>query len=183
MGIKKLQSREFFPRYTIREWEQWEGQWELIDGFAWAMSPAPNRKHQALNYDLLKAIKEGLEKCTRCEALLPINLKINEETVLQPDITVVCDAPKDFTLLEKTPVLVVEILSPSTATKDLHVKAAHYAAKGVRYYLIVHPEEEWVRIMGLEDDEYQTLSEQRDGQFTFDLDECKVAIDFGQIWV
>ena len=63
------------------------------------------------------------------------------------------------------------------------MKAAQYAVKGVPYYLIVHPEEEWVRIMGLEDGEYQTLSELRDGQFTFDLDECKVEIDFGQIWI
>ncbi|MBK9450622.1 MAG: Uma2 family endonuclease [Bacteroidetes bacterium] len=63
------------------------------------------------------------------------------------------------------------------------MKAAQYAVKGGPYYLIVHPEEEWIRIMGLEDGEYQTLSEQRDGQFTFDLDECKVEIDFGQIWI
>lgn len=150
MGIKKLQSREFFPRYTIREWEQWEGQWELIDGFAWAMSPAPNSRHQELNFELLRAFKDSLKDCRKCKAYLPVNFKVDESTILQPDLLIVCDAPKDFTILDKTPVLVVEILSPSTATKDLHVKAAHYAAKGVRYYLIVHPEEEWVRIMGLE---------------------------------
>ncbi len=63
------------------------------------------------------------------------------------------------------------------------MKAAQYAVKGVPYYLIVHPEEEWIRIMGLEDGEYQTLSEQRDGQFTFDLNECKTEIGFGPIWI
>lgn len=63
------------------------------------------------------------------------------------------------------------------------MKVAQYVVKGVPYYLIVHPEEEWVRIMGLEDGEYQTLSEQRDGQFTFDLNECETEIGFGQIWI
>jgi Uma2 family endonuclease len=182
MGIEKLQPRDLFPRYTIREWEHWEGQWELIDGFAWAMSPAPNSRHQEFNFELLRAFKEGLKTCGRCKAFMPINLKISEETVLQPDVTVVCDAPKDFTILETTPVLVLEILSPSTATKDLHVKARHYAAKGVAYYLIVHPEEEWIRIMGLANGEYQTLSEDRDVTFDFDFEGCNVRIAFGQIW-
>lgn len=85
MEIEKPQTRDLLPRYTIRDWEQWEGQWELIDGLAWAMSPAPNSRHQELNFELLRAFKDSLKKCKMCKAYLPVNFKLNESTALQPD--------------------------------------------------------------------------------------------------
>jgi Uma2 family endonuclease len=85
-------------------------------------------------------------------------------------------------LLTFPPKIVVEILSPSTATKDLNVKTIIYAAEGIPYYLIVHPDEEWVRVLKLENGEWVIAFEGKEGGFTFDLGHCQVQADFGRIW-
>ena len=90
MGAEKLFDRDTFPRYTIKDWEQWEGRWELIEGIAWAMSPAPSSDHQQLNLALAMLFHAALENCKHCKAFLPIDVVINDETIVQPDLTIVC---------------------------------------------------------------------------------------------
>lgn len=69
------------------------------------------------------------------------------DTVLQPDIVVVCDVSKlNLKGCYGSPDLVVEILSPSTASRDLNEKYRIYEAYGVTEYWIVHPEEKTVTI-------------------------------------
>ncbi len=68
-------------------------------------------------------------------------------TVVQPDIVVICDKNK-LTKLGCTgaPDMIIEILSPSTAKKDMTVKMKLYQRAGVRELWVVHPEEKWVQI-------------------------------------
>lgn len=54
--------------------------------------------------------------------------------------------------------------------------------QGIPYYLILHPDEEWVRVLRLRDGQWETLFEGRDGQQDFDLGHCAFRLDFGAIW-
>ena len=71
------------PTYTVTEWEKWEGKWELIEGIAYAMAPMPSIKHQRINGKVYKQFDDLLENCAECEALLPVNFKIDKHNVLQ----------------------------------------------------------------------------------------------------
>jgi len=137
-------------RFTYRHYRTWpdEERWELIDGRAWAMSPAPKRRHQKLSGRLFAKIYGFLEGRT-CEVyeapfdvLMPQADEADDEvdTVVQPDIVVFCDKSK---LTERgargAPDLAIEILSPSTSKKDMNDKFLLYEKRGVREYWIVDP--------------------------------------------
>jgi Uma2 family endonuclease len=115
---------KIFPYYTYSDYVKWEGRWEIIDGMPYAMSPAPAPKHQyvvsQIQYEFNLAIKQN--KCKKCKVYDFIDIKINEDTVIQPDTLIVCnEITKPF--LDFSPTLVVEVLSPSTALKDLNTSS------------------------------------------------------------
>jgi len=144
--------------YTIEDWKTWEGRWELIHGFAYAMTPAPSPGHQRTSLRLVRAIADALDEGKRrgggeCELFFaPIDLYLpHEESVYQPDILVVCDPAKVTGRgIEGVPDLVAEILSPGTASKDLVRKRWAYEAAGIPEYLIVDPEEAVAELLRLE---------------------------------
>jgi len=76
-----------FPHYTYEDYRQWEGRWELIQGVPYAMAPMPRPKHQLLSNRIARLLEEALEEagCPGCVALLPVDWKIAEDTVVQPD--------------------------------------------------------------------------------------------------
>jgi len=137
------------PGYTISDWETWEGRWELIHGVAYDMTPAPSLEHQRVSGRLQAAIFNVLEEYRRkqgggCEVFAaPIDLYMpGEQSVYQPDLVIVCDPAKLTDRgIEGAPDLVVEVLSPSTALRDLNHKRRAYEAAGVPEYLIINPAE------------------------------------------
>ena len=137
------------PGYTQEDWKTWEGRWELINGIAYDMTPAPSTTHQEMVGSLYFQLRGALEETTRksggggsCRAFVaPVDVFLGDNTV-QPDLLVVCDPAKVSERgIEGAPDLVVEILSPSTAGKDLTRKRWAYEAARVPEYLIVDPEE------------------------------------------
>ncbi|MFN8396809.1 MAG: Uma2 family endonuclease [Bacteroidia bacterium] len=180
-AVRKLSSFDL-PHYRISDWEQWEGKWELVRGIPFAMAPAPSRKHQLLNFLIGNAFLSATKTCGKCRPELEINYRVSEDTVLEPDLVIVCGDLGGGNYLETTPSLVMEVLSPTTAQNDLNVKSRIYAEQGIRYYLIVHPDEEWIRIQELGVDDWVELDQFRDGSFTFDFDGCKVEVDFSGVW-
>src|SRR5215211_4745387 len=112
---------KILPNYTYDDYVFWEGNWELIDGIPYAMSPAPIPKHQIISLNIAVEFKTALKNCKHCKVLLPIDYKISENTVLQPDILIAC---KEITkkYLDFPPSLIVEILSPATVVKDRNTK-------------------------------------------------------------
>lgn len=147
MGNPALAPRE---HYTYRQYRTWPDseRWELIEGQAWSMSPAPLRRHQKLSHVFARDLGAFL-KGKPCEAyeapfdvILPDGDESDDEadTVVQPDIVVYCDKSK---LTESgargAPDLVVEILSPSTSRRDQREKFNLYEKHGVREYWIVDP--------------------------------------------
>jgi Uma2 family endonuclease len=145
-------------RYTYGDYKNWpeDERWELIDGEAWNMSPAPNRAHQGLLAELVRQIGNQLEgrPCRMYfapfDVLLPDEPEEDEDevaTVVQPDLLVVCDpdklTPKGAT---GAPDFVIEILSPHTARKDLMVKLSLYERHAVREYWLVDPGNRYVLV-------------------------------------
>lgn len=173
---------EDLPRYSVEDWAQWEGKWELIEGIPYAMSPMPGKKHQRLNGRLYRIFSELLEDCPDCEAYLPVNFKASDYNLLHPDLLIVCGEEEEGTYVTSIPHLIVEILSRSTKKKDEITKPKVYGAIQVKYYILVDPKAEIISIFQLEQENYQLLLKGRDIIYDFAFGECKVRVDFGRIW-
>lgn len=175
---------KYRPQYTYADYSLWEGNWELIDGMPYAMSPAPAIIHQKISGSLHSIFKEALKKsCAKCAVYLPIDWKINEKTVVQPDLLILCkEVSKGQIYLDFPPALVVEILSPSTAYKDRHEKFELYEQEGVKYYLIVDPQFNKIEVYELIEGKYQPMAI-TPAQFSFSLEEnCELPVDFAGTW-
>ncbi len=135
--------------YTYGDYLDWpdEEQWEILEGVAYDMSPAPSRRHQAMLTELLRQIANYLEDkpCEVYPAAFDVRLPDRAEqedrditTVVQPDIVVVCRPDRlDDRGARGAPDLAIEIISPSSASKDVIKKRRIYERHGVREYWIV----------------------------------------------
>jgi Uma2 family endonuclease len=173
---------KILPYYTYDDYVQWEGKWELIDGIPHAMSPAPTPRHQIIANSLGALFYFELKECKHCKVAQAIDFKISEDTVVQPDISVLCrQTTKKF--IDFPPALVVEILSPSTALKDRHTKLGLYQQQGVKYFLIISPDAEEAEVYVLEGNEYIMKEKDKSFTYTFSFEEtCSATIDFSEIW-
>ena len=117
---------------------------ELIDGVFYDMA-SPSANHQILLGELFVQLKECERKHDRkCRVLLsPFDVQpdCSRYTVVQPDLMVICDREK----LQKNgcsgpPDLVIEIMSPSSRSRDCVLKLNKYKESGVREYWIIDPE-------------------------------------------
>lgn len=126
--------------FTVRDLEAAPddgNRYELLDG-ALLVSPAPGLHHQKVVLklgSLLDAVcPEDLHVLTA-----PFAVRPNEQTELQPDVLVARDDDLTAKLLPVAPLLAVEVLSPSTALKDLNLKKAAYLRMGVPSYWVIDP--------------------------------------------
>jgi len=86
-------------KFTLAQWKAWpdDERWELIGGIAYCMSPAPLVKHQKTVLNLAKAICDYLQgkPCqpfiAPVDVFLPAGIADSPDTVVQPDVMVVCD--------------------------------------------------------------------------------------------
>jgi len=153
----KLKDLDLSKAYTYADYLTWTFQEtvELIKGKIFKMSPAPNTYHQEISSNLLLKIGYflGNKSCKIFHApfdvrlpLPPNHVKDDEiRTVVQPDISIICDLDK---LDEKgclgPPDWIIEIASPGTSKKDSKDKFEVYEYSGVREYWMVFPQEEFV---------------------------------------
>jgi Uma2 family endonuclease len=175
-------AHKFLPNYTYEDYCQWEGQWELIDGIPYAMSPMPIPIHQRVNGNLYANFEIALKKaCKDCKSFLPLDWKINENTIVQPDLLVVCkNIEKKY--LDFTPILVAEILSPSTAVKDRNIKKEIYLSQKVKYFLILDPLLKKLEICEMLNDSYSPVAISPNN-FGFTLEDgCTANVNFEDIW-
>jgi Uma2 family endonuclease len=170
------------PNYTYNDYVNWQGQWELIAGIPYAMNPSSFPKHQLLATSISAEFRNAVKKYSNCNVSLPLDYKVKEDTILQPDVLVVCgDIKKKF--LDFPPELVVEILSPSTALKDRHSKFSIYQSVGIKYYIIVSPDTEELEVFEYTEGAYEL--KQKGHSFHYDFtfaDPCSASIDFSEIW-
>lgn len=152
-------------RFTYADYRHWpdDARWELIDGEAHALAPAPSISHQTLVGQLFRQIDEALDG-TPCRALVaPLDVLLpradetedQTRTIVQPDILVVCDPAK---ITERNvrgaPDWIIEVLSPATARHDHLTKPALYQRAGVREYWLVHPLDRILTVYVLQDGQY-----------------------------
>jgi len=182
MGALKL---EDLPRYSYDDYKNWEGNdWELIYGQAYCMSPAPMLKHQSISCNIAWELKNALNNCKKCQAYMPIDWKISEDTVVQPDNSVICHEPQNEAYITKAPVIIFEILSKSTAKKDKGLKYNIYEQEGVQYYIIVDPIEEIAKVYKLLNGKYIKVCDASDEIVEFKIQKCENSMnfDFSKIW-
>lgn len=172
---------KILPHYTYHDREQWKGNWELIEGIPYAMSPSPVPEHQRIAVNISAAFHSALSACRTCTVYQPIDYRITDDTILEPDLLIVCGEIKQK-YLDFPPALVAEILSPSTALKDRHTKFYLYEQQAIRYYLIFDIEEKAVEIFELKDASYQLVQKGKNISYEFELEICKADIDFSGIW-
>ena len=68
-----MDAAKVLPYYTIADWERWEGNWEIIEGLPFAMSPAPLPKHQRIALNAAQQLNQFLEKCKQCKVYQAID--------------------------------------------------------------------------------------------------------------
>lgn len=169
------------PHYNYEDYTQWEGRWELIEGVPYAMSPQPVPKHQRVAASLTSEFVIAVKKCKHCIVYQPLDYKISEETIIQPDMLVVCK-PITKKFLDFAPSLVVEILSPATALKDRHTKFEIYQSQNIPYYIIISPDKEEAEIYEMNNGNYILTKSGHSLSYTFSFEDCEAIIDFNEIW-
>ena len=181
MGALKL---EQLPYYTYDDYVQWEDRWELIYGVPYMMAPAPMLRHQSISNKIAWILQGALINCKKCQALLPVDWKIAEDTVVQPDNLVICHDPLNKAYIKKAPKIIFEILSKSTAKKDKELKYNLYEQEGVEYYIIVDPIETIAKVYHLNNGRYVKVGDMHEESVDFRLQECKdeIHFDFSKIW-
>jgi len=167
-------------RYTYADYVHWEDSWELIEGNR-VEHPSPVPRHALLATRLTTEFSNQLKSSPTCTVYQPLDYRITDDTVLIPAMLIVCGEIGEK-YLDFPPILVVEILSPSTASRDRKIKFNLYESQGVMYYLILSPESRKVEIYQWENGKYALKLRGRDLSFTFLLAGSKARIDFSLIW-
>lgn len=128
---------------------------ELVAGDFYAMSPAPETRHQYVVRKLAKHLERFFDGKSCQPWLSPVDVRLSAHDVVQPDLAVVCDpAQVTRTHIEGAPALVIEVLSASSVSHDSIRKLQLYAAAGVREYWLVNPYPHMVQVLVLENGHY-----------------------------
>lgn len=158
-----LPQEKYYTYADLLDWPENE-RVELINGEVYMMAPAPSPGHQSISLELSLQIGTYL-KGKNCRLYYaPFDVRLFEkdgdqphhvDTVVQPDLLVVCDPSKlDGHGCKGAPDLIIEILSPSTRRHDRLTKLNLYRQAGVKEYWIVDPDEKTVIVMTLEDGQH-----------------------------
>lgn len=170
----------YSEKYTVKDHSAWDGEWELVRGEAFAMSPSPLYDHQFINGKIFRQIDEKLDNCTKCHAVIETDVTFSEDTVVKPDSMVICYEPDQK--LTKAPDLVFEVISKSTAKRDEILKFHLYQSEAIKYYVLVYPDSNKAKVYQLIDFKYQKFGDFSNDCFLFELNGCNINFDFGFIW-
>lgn len=139
---------------------------ELIDGNIYYMAP-PSTKHQRLVHFFDREIGNYIQShngvCEVFPAPFAVFLNEEDETYVEPDISVICDLSKlDDKGCHGAPDWIIEIVSPGSKARDYMTKLFQYRTAGVREYWIVDPGKQMITVYGFEKDVVE--------QYNFDED-------------
>lgn len=154
--------------YTFADLLSWEGpeRYELVQGVPCLLA-APKRIHQEVLGGIYRQIGDYLEGKTCKAYVLPFAVRLfadaqtsreETDTVVEPDISVVCDQNKlDDYGCAGAPDLVIEVVSQSTQQRDRFTKYHLYEKAGVREYWIADPISKIVQVYLLENGRYENI--------------------------
>ena len=151
--------------YSYADYLTWpdDARYELIDGEAFLMAPAPLIEHQEVAGDVYHQLRNQLDGKPCRPYIAPVDVRLPRadeadaaiDTVVQPDVLVVCDPAKiDRRGVRGAPDWLLEVLSPSTAAHDQIAKRRTYERAGVREYWLVHPGDRTLTVYVLENGQY-----------------------------
>jgi len=160
--ITSIEQLDFSKNYTYADYLTWKFQErvELIAGPIFRMSQGPSRRHQRISFEISRQLANHLLN-QKCEAFAaPFDVRLVEDSTtgdaqiintVQPDLCVICDPSK---LDEKgcfgAPDFIIEILSPSSATRDIKHKFDLYQRFKVKEYWVLDPYSQTVQMNVLE---------------------------------
>jgi Uma2 family endonuclease len=129
--------------------------YELVDG-ALLVSAEPSLQHQRVNAQVLRLLQDAAPP--ELEVFLPVDVRLSPVRQIAPDVTVVRREDATGRRLERAPLLVVEVLSPSTRTVDLVLKRRVLEEAGVPSYWLVDPDDGVVTVLELADGAYREVA-------------------------
>ena len=129
--------------------------YELVDG-ALLVSAEPSLQHQRVNLQLARLLQDAVPP--ELEVFLPVDVRLSPVRQIAPDVTVVRREDATGRRLERAPLLVVEVLSPSTRTVDLVLKRRVLEEAGVPSYWLVEPDDGVVTVLELADGGYREVA-------------------------
>jgi Uma2 family endonuclease len=152
--MDSIDDLDFSKTYTYADYYSWkfEERLELIKGKIFKMSPAPGGNHQTISFNIAGELYVFLKNksCKAYPAPFDVRLVRDEKsdkkvkTVVQPDISVICDLTKvaDGRSCLGAPDIVIEILSPGNNAKEIKTKYDLYEEFGVKEYWVVYAVEQ-----------------------------------------
>jgi Uma2 family endonuclease len=138
-------STSALPTKRILAWAQRQPQdrrYELVDGEVIAMAPERVR-HNLVKLAVARALQDAVKANLPCTVFTDgVTVMINDHTAREPDASVQCDGRLDpDSMIVESPVIVVEVVSPSSECDDIATKLLDYfAVASIRHYLIVFSE-------------------------------------------
>jgi Uma2 family endonuclease len=144
-----------YGSYTIRDYDALpeDARVELIDGRFYDLAEAHSGHQAVAGYIYSLFLQYVLKNGGACMPFLPVDVVLDNDdrTVVCPDVLIICDRNK----LKKgrlfgAPDFVLEVLSPSTRKKDMHLKLHKYSNAGVREYWMIDPKKQQIIVYDLE---------------------------------
>jgi Uma2 family endonuclease len=170
--------------YTIEDYQRWQGDWELIEGMPYAMTPSPSVTHQIVSGNIFAELKfaarNNSKYCEHCHILMETDWQISNDTVVRPDIMLVCKAVGES--ISVTPDLIIEVVSSTSTKRDEEMKFKLYHREGVPYYILVYPEKNLAKTYINRANGFCKMADYTEAVAEFDVGGCRVTIDFGKVW-
>lgn len=170
--------------YTHEDYQHWEGDWELIEGMPYAMAPSPSVSHQTVAGNILSQVKSNKGKtpntCDHCYVLMETDWQISNDTIVRPDVMMVCKDIDEKVLV--TPELIIEVVSSSSTKRDENIKFKLYQQEGVLYYILAYPDKRLAKIYLNKTSGFQKVGDYSSEAVDFTINKCHFNINFSSIW-
>jgi Uma2 family endonuclease len=175
--------------YTYADYLEWEGseRYQLMYGEAFMMS-SPTVEHQTISMELAWQFRTFLDGKPCRVFAAPLDVRPfpeetrKDDTVVQPDLLVVCDSDKlSKGSVDGPPDLVIEIMSPSNTQKELFLKFQIYLDAGVREYWVIEPAEKQVQVHVLENGHFISSAYKKDAVIPVSI-LPPLSIDLKTLW-
>lgn len=157
--------------------------YEVIDGEL-HVTPSPSPLHQRLSKRLQRQLEGYFEARDLGEVFnAPLDVILSRHDIVEPDLLIVGNpAQVSQRGIEGAPLLVVEVLSPSTLSRDRGMKAQRYAELGVAHYWILDPDARTLDCLRLEEGTYRRLVQACAPNALHHPDWPDLAIDLDALW-